>query len=286
MTNVSTPVDVGTLPERSGMTKRQRTNVIRSSQYAIIVVIVVVLALVGHWHDFRLQFLDFDQMGQILGRVIRIGFKNTLIYTVMAFAFGLVMGLIIALMRMSEVRLYRWIATVYVELLRGLPTLLVLFLMNYGIPTLFGSSNKFFSNFYLLVTVGLGSVAAAYMSETIRAGVQAVPKGQMEAARTLGMSRGKAMRLVILPQAFRIIIPPLTNEIILLIKDSSLVYALSLTSTQYELTYQTQTFASGGVEGVTGGASPLVLAGLCYLIITLPLSQAVQFLERKQAKRR
>jgi polar amino acid transport system permease protein len=268
------------------MTKRQRTTFLRSGQYAIIVVIVAVLAIAGHWGDFRAQFLDFHTMGQILPRVIKTALVNTLLYTALAFVFGLIVGLIIALMRMSEVRLYRWIATVYVELLRGLPTLLVLFLLNYAIPTLFGPSSKLFSNFYLLVTVGLGSVAAAYMSETIRAGVQAVPKGQMEAARTLGMSSGKALRLVILPQAFRIIIPPLTNEIILLIKDSSLVYALSFAATQYDLTYLTQTAASGGITGIDANASPLILAGLAYLVVTLPLSQAVRALERNQAKRR
>ena len=271
---------------QSGMTRKQRTSLIRAVQYAVIVVIVVVIALVGHWSDFKTQFLDWHVMGQILPRIIKTGFVNTLIYTVSAFVFGLVFGLIIALMRMSEVRLYRWIATVYVELLRGLPTLLVLYLLAYGIPIVFGNSNKFFGNFYVLVTLGLGAVAAAYMSETIRAGVQAVPKGQMEAARTLGMSRGKAMRLVILPQAFRIIIPPLTNEIILLIKDSSLVFALGLASTQYDLTFLANTAASGGITGIDSSSSPLLLAGVAYLVITLPLSQAVRALERNQAKRR
>ncbi|SDO28662.1 polar amino acid transport system permease protein [Nakamurella panacisegetis] len=269
-----------------GMTRKQRTTIIRTAQYAVIVLIVVVMALVGHWHDFKVQFLDWHVMGQILPRIIKTGFVNTLIYTASAFVFGLIVGLIIALMRMSEVRLYRWIATVYVELLRGLPTLLVLYLLTYGIPIVFGNNNKFFGNFYVLVTLGLGSVAAAYMSETIRAGVQAVPKGQMEAARTLGMSRGSAMRLVILPQAFRIIIPPLTNEVILLIKDSSLVFAVGLASSQYELTFLANTAASGGITGIDSSSSPLILAGLAYLVITLPLSQAVRALERNQAKRR
>lgn len=277
-------------PERlevhGGMTKKQRITIIRTVQYAAIVVIVIVLALVGHWEDFRVQFLDLHIMGQIVPRMIKTGFVNTLTYTVMAFIFGLIVGLIIALMRLSQVRLYRWIATVYVELLRGLPTLLVLYLLAYAIPTIFGASNKFFGNFYVLVTLGLGSVAAAYMSETIRAGVQAVPKGQMEAARTLGMPPGRAMISIILPQAFRIIIPPLTNEVILLIKDSSLVYALGFTSTQYELTFLGQTAASGGITGINANSSSLVLAGVAYLVITLPLSQAVRALERRQAKRR
>ncbi len=271
---------------QTGMTKKQRTTMIRTIQYSAIVVVVVVLALVGHWKDFRVQFLDVHIMGQILPRMIKTGLVNTLIYTVTSFIFGLIVGLIIALMRLSQVRLYRWIATVYVELLRGLPTLLVLYLLAYAIPTIFGNSNKFFTNFYVLVTLGLGSVAAAYMSETIRAGVQAVPKGQMEAARTLGMPPGRAMISIILPQAFRIIIPPLTNEVILLVKDSSLVYALGFTSVQYELTYLGQTAASGGITGINANSSPLILVGLAYLVITLPLSQAVRALERKQARRR
>lgn len=268
------------------MTKKQRTTLIRTLQYAAIVVVVVVFALVGHWKDFKGQFLDWHIMGQVLPRLIKTGLVNTLYYTVAAFIFGLIVGLIVALMRLSQVRLYRWIATVYVELLRGLPTLLVLYLLAYAIPTLFGNGNKFFGNFHVLVILGLGSVAAAYMSETIRAGVQAVPKGQMEAARTLGMPPGRAMLSIILPQAFRIIIPPLTNEVILLVKDSSLVYALGFAATQYELTFLGQTAASGGITGIDASSSPLVLAGLAYLVITLPLSQAVRALERKQAKRR
>ncbi|MDQ2845934.1 MAG: amino acid ABC transporter permease [Actinomycetota bacterium] len=268
------------------MTRKRRTATIRTSQYAVILVIVVLLALVGKWGDFRRQFLDWHVMGQILPRIIKTGLVNTLVYTLTSFIFGLLLGLIIALMRLSQVRLYRWIATVYVELFRGLPTLLVLYLLNFAIPTLFGSNNKFLTNFYVLVTIGLGSVAAAYMSETIRAGIQAVPKGQMEAARTLGMPNGRAMMSIVLPQAFRIIIPPLTNEIILLIKDSSLVYALGLAAAQLELTGLSQTAASGGITGIDASSSPLVLAGLAYLVITLPLSQAVRYLEIRQAKRR
>ena len=81
------------------------------------------------------------------------------------------------------------------------------------------------------MTLALGLVGAAYMAETIRAGIQAVPKGQMEAARSLGMPQGRAMISIVIPQAFRIILPPLTNELILLTKDSSLVYVLGLALT-------------------------------------------------------
>lgn len=270
---------------KPGLSRRQRTTIIRTVQYLLIVVVVVVLALIGNWGNFRRDFLDTHQMGQILGRIITEGFKNTLIYTATSFVYGLVLGLIIALMRLSQVRLYRWIGTAYVEIFRGLPALLVLFLLTFGIPILFGN-NALLGNFYVLVTLGLGTVASAYMAETIRAGIQAVPKGQMEAARTVGMPPGLAMRAIILPQAFRIIIPPLTNEIILLVKDSSLVYALGVSAGQLELTNFSNAAATGGITGVDTGPSALILAGVAYLVITLPLSQAVRYLERKQEKRR
>jgi polar amino acid transport system permease protein len=141
-------------------------------------------------------------------------------------------------------------------------------------------------NFYVKVGLGLGLTAGAYVAETIRGGIQAVPRGQMEAARSLGMSQGRAMTTIVLPQAFRIIIPPMTNQIIYLVKDSSLVYALGVTAQQYELTKLGILFSTGGVSGIPAGSTPLILSGLFYLIITLPLSQLVAALERRQAKRR
>lgn len=270
---------------RRKMTKARKTSITRVVQILGFIVIIVVLGFVGDWSQFAPSFFNTHTISQVAGRMFRTGLKNTLIYTISAFAVGLSLGLIIALMRLSQVALYRWIATIYVELFRGLPALLVLFLVNFGIPLVFPHSG-FLTDFYVKVAIGLGSVAAAYISETIRAGIQAVPKGQMEAARTLGMSAGKAMRIIILPQAFRIIIPPLTNEIILLVKDSSLVFALGVTTAQYELTKQGQQFATGTIPGIDAGATSLVLGGLFYLVITLPLSQAVRYLEKTQAKRR
>ena len=119
------------------------------------------------------------------------------------------------------------------------------------------------------------------MAETIRAGIQAVPKGQMEAARSLGMSESRAMVSIIVPQAFRIILPPLTNELILLTKDSSLVYILGLSVATVELT-------SFGRQGLnqTANMTPLIAAALCYLIITIPLSIVVRRLEAKAERAR
>ncbi|MEP6981571.1 MAG: amino acid ABC transporter permease [Nakamurella sp.] len=267
------------------MTKKQRTLIIRVSQFVGLALIIVVLALVGEWGAFFKSFFNTDTIGKTFWRMFTVGLKNTLIYAISAFVFGLTLGLIIALMRLSKVPLYRWLSTIYVELFRGLPALLVLFLVNFGVPLLFPNSG-FLKDFYVKVAIGLGSVAAAYISETIRAGIQAVPKGQMEAARTLGMSQGRAMFTIVLPQAFRVIIPPMTNEIILLVKDSSLVYALGVTTAQYELTKLGQSFATGSIVGIPAGATSLVLGGLFYLVITLPLSQTVRRLEIKQQARR
>jgi polar amino acid transport system permease protein len=111
-----------------------------------------------------------------------------------------------------------------------------------------------------MVTVGLGLTAAAYMAETIRAGIQAVPKGQMEAARSLGMSTGRTMFSIIIPQAFRIVIPPLTNELILLVKDSSLVYVLGVSVAQYELTKFGSSFLVSKAS-----PTPLIVVALAYL---------------------
>jgi polar amino acid transport system permease protein len=115
------------------------------------------------------------------------------------------------------------------------------------------------------------------MAETIRAGIEAVPKGQMEAARSLGMSYPRAMGTIIIPQAMRIIIPPLTNEFVLLIKDTSLISVLGVTSGTIDL-------ARFGRDGVntTANATPLIVAGLVYLAMTLPLTQLVAFMERRQ----
>ena len=130
-------------------------------------------------------------------------------------------------------------------------------------------------------TIALGLVGAAYMAETIRAGIQAVPKGQMEAARSLGMSHTRAMISIVVPQAFRIVLPPLTNELILLTKDSSLVYLLGLSAASAELTK----FGRDALNE-TVNMTPLIGVAFCYLLITVPLSIAVRRMEARAEKAR
>lgn len=254
------------------LTRRQRRTAIRSTQYGVLVVVVLVLVFAANWGDIQRGFFDLDAARQLFPDVLTVALVNTVKYTVLGFVFGLILGLILALMRLSQVPPYRWIATVYIEFFRGVPALLVFLAFGFGVPI------AFHIRFTTLSTVvaALGLVGAAYMAETIRAGIQAVPKGQLEAARSLGMSQLRAMVSIVIPQAFRIVLPPLTNELILLAKDSSLVYLLGLTGSEYELTKYGRD-AMNTVQSMT----PLIAAGLCYLIITIPLSYLSRYLERR-----
>jgi polar amino acid transport system permease protein len=261
------------------MGRRQRAQAFRAAQYAVLAAAVLLFALLANWQRIGDAFFDVDVIRELFPEVITVALKNTVLYTLCAFAFGLVLGLVVALMRLSPVAPYRALATVYVEFFRGVPALLVLIGFGYGIPIALNTELP--GGILGTITVALGLVAAAYMAETFRAGIQAVPKGQMEAARSLGMSQGRAMVSIVIPQAFRIILPPLTNELVLLTKDSSLVYLLGVTLPTREL-------AKFGRDSLNQYVSmtPILIAGLAYLIITVPLGYVVRRLEAQQAKAR
>lgn len=285
MTPATAPGDIAAhpappQPRRRGLTRRRRDRLIRGVQYLVLVAAVVAVAFSADWAALREGFLRADIVGSMFPDVLVVALRNTVVFTLLAFAFGLVLGVVLALMRLSPVLPYRWLAAAYIELFRGLPALLVLFLVAYGIPNAF-PDREIPGGVYGQVGIGLGLTAAAYMAETIRAGIQAVPRGQLEAARTLGMSHGRAMVSIVFPQAFRIILPPLTNEIILLTKDSSLAYVLGVTASTIELTKY-----GNDLLNLRVNATPLVIAGLCYLIITLPLSQLVRRLELRYSRAR
>ncbi|GAB2678481.1 amino acid ABC transporter permease [Thalassiella azotivora] len=259
------------------MSPRQRGRYVRATQYAVLLLVVVVAALVADWTTLREAFLDLEVAGEMFPDVLATGLKNTVVYTALGFAFGLGLGLVLALMKLSSVGPYRWIANAYVEFFRGVPALLVFIALGFGVPLAFGT--RF--GIHTTVMLALGLVGAAYIAETLRAGIQAVPKGQTEAARSLGMSSGRAMVSIVIPQAFRIVLPPLTNELILLTKDSSLIYLLGLATSDYELTKFGREYLN-----TSGSLTPILVVGLCYLIITIPLGQVVRQLERRSAKAR
>jgi polar amino acid transport system permease protein len=259
---------------------RQRAARLRYVQYAVLVAVVLAIVFLADWAELRRAFFNWELVKEQFPLVITRALKNTLIYTACGFTFGLALGLVLALMRLSSVGPYRWLATAFIELFRGLPALVVFIALGVGFRLAFPDREIPFGNLGI-VTLALGLVGGAYMAETIRAGIQAVPKGQMEAARSLGMSHSRAMISVVIPQAFRIILPPLTNELILLTKDSSLVYILGLSLDEYELT-------KFGREGMNTAANltPIIVIGLCYLLITVPLSIAVRRMEARAGRAR
>ncbi|MFD7875131.1 amino acid ABC transporter permease [Streptomyces sp. NPDC059766] len=230
------------------------------------------------WGRLQNQFFQWDLVRQMFPDVITLALKNTVLYTTFGFVLGLVLGIVIALMRLSSVGPYRWFAGIYVEVFRGLPALLIFIFVGVAVPLAFPGT-EIPGGTYGKVALALGLVGAAYMAETFRAGIQAVPRGQMEAARSLGFSHARAMVSVIVPQAFRIILPPLTNELVTLFKDSSLVLFLGVTLEERELSKYGRDLAS-----TTANSTPILVAGLCYLLVTIPLGFLVRRLEAKSGE--
>jgi polar amino acid transport system permease protein len=245
---------------------------VRGVQYGALVGVLVVLAFAIDWPRISDQMFTIEGIREAAPRIIP-DFLNTLKYTLGAFCVSLSLGLILALMKLSEAKLYRALATAYIEFFRGLPALIVVFAVAYGIPMALGVNIPTIS---LKAAVALGCVSAAYMAESIRAGIQAVPDGQIEASRSLGMTHGQTLQSVVIPQAFRIVLPPVTNEIILLTKDTSLVYVMGLTIHEYELSK----LARETLKVPHGGLTALFAISACYLIITLPLGFLVRRMEK------
>ncbi|MEU7888121.1 amino acid ABC transporter permease [Microbispora bryophytorum] len=267
---VTTPTE-----PRKGLSPRKKQRISRSVQYAVLLVIVVILAALADWGAIRESFLNLDVAGKGLPELFTVALRNTVIYTLSGFALGFVVGLVLALMRLSTVAPYRWISAIYIEIFRGLPILLI-FLMIGSLPLAFPGF-ELPGGVYGSAALGLGVVSAAYMAENFRAGIQAVPKGQMEAARSLGMPHMRAMVSIVIPQAIRIVLPPLTNQLVSLLKDSSLVLMLGVTASQVELAKfgndQSSTFAN---------PTPILVTGLTYLLITIPLGYVARRLEARQ----
>ncbi|MET7571589.1 amino acid ABC transporter permease [Streptomyces sp. NPDC005492] len=262
-------------PKAKGLTRRQRRRLSRGVQYAVFLGAVIAFAVTADWGRLKNQFAQGSIARQMFPDVITMALKNTVLYTLSGFVFGLVLGMVVALMRLSSVGPYRWLAGIYIEIFRGLPALLIFIFVGVAVPLAFPGT-EIIGGTYGKVALALGLVSAAYMAETIRAGIQAVPKGQMEAARSLGFSPSRAMVSIVVPQAFRIILPPLTNELVLLFKDSSLVLFLGVTLEERELSKYGRDLAS-----TTANSTPILVAGLCYLLVTIPLSFVVRRMETK-----
>ena len=275
----TTPAATRTAPARARLSPRRRALISRGIQYAVLVVALVAVVRWIDWDNVGTKVFDPEAARTVLP-LLPGALRNTIVYTVASFSLGLTLGVLLALMRLSSVAFYRAIATAYVEFFRGIPALLFVITVGYAVPI---ALNIQFDSVVGKVAVGLGMVSAAYIAETLRAGLQAVPKGQVEAARSLGMSHTRTMVTIVIPQAFRIVLPPMTNEVILLTKDTALVFGLGLMPAQFELTLIGRTALSSPTGG---GLTALFVVGACYLIITIPLGILARRLEAKGARSR
>lgn len=223
----------------------------------------------------KYSIFDAELFFYALSKELGLGLVATIKLSVIAFAIGIFIGLAMGLGRVSHNILYRYFASVYVEGVRGLPLVLQILFVYYGLPFFIKDmlGVPIIINEFYAAIIALSINSGAYMAEIFKAGIEAIPKGQMEASRSVGMTYWQAMFYVILPQAFKIVLPALGNEFIALIKDSSIALVISY----QELTYWAK---SVGYE-YYNAFTPLVAAGCLYLLITLPLGKLVQYIEKR-----
>ncbi|KUI39312.1 amino acid ABC transporter permease [Mycobacterium sp. IS-1590] len=220
------------------------------------------------------SFLNWDLYRQAVPDLLKTGLPNTLILTVSAAVIGLVLGMLLAVAGISRHRWLRWPARVYTDIFRGLPEVVIILLIGLGVGPVVGGLTG--NNPFPLGIAALGLMAAAYVGEIFRSGIQSVEAGQMEASRALGFSYTASMRLVVIPQGVRRVLPALMNQFISLLKASSLVYFLGLVADQREL------FQVGrDLNAQTGNLSPLVAAGFFYLLLTVPLTHLVNYIDNR-----
>jgi polar amino acid transport system substrate-binding protein len=220
------------------------------------------------------SFLNWDLYRKAIPDLFTTGLPNTLILTVSASVIGLVLGMGLAIAGISSTRWLRWPARVYTDVFRGLPEVVIILLIGLGIGPIVGDLTG--NDPYPLGIAALGLMAAAYVGEILRSGIQSVEAGQLEASRALGFSYSLSMRLVVVPQGIRRVLPALVNQFISLLKASSLVYFLGLIASQREL------FQVGrDLNAQTGNLSPLVAAGLFYLALTIPLTHLVNYIDNR-----
>jgi His/Glu/Gln/Arg/opine family amino acid ABC transporter permease subunit len=199
------------------------------------------------------------------------GWPETTGVAVASLLFALIFGLVIALVRLSRWRMVRLPAIAYVEFFRGTPALVQLFVIYFGLPDI-----GFQPSPLQAAIVGLGLNGAAYLSEIYRAGIESIHRGQMEAALSLGMTPARGMRYIILPQAIRTMLPPITNFAIVLLKDTAIIFAVGVV--------EIMALARNLVTETLQSAVIYLMAGAIYLCMTIPMARIAARLERaKQA---
>jgi His/Glu/Gln/Arg/opine family amino acid ABC transporter permease subunit len=225
----------------------------------------------GDVQKFALNYLDFEKPFSQLGAFMN-GMRNTVLLAFTSEALGIGLGLVLALFAISRHKVVRAPARTYINFFRGTPLIWQITFIGVAIPLSSGLNIKV----YQAAIIALSLNAGAYVAEIFRAGIQSIERGQLEAARGLGMSYLQSMRYAIVPQAVRRVIPPLMNEFVILIKDTSLVLILGLATNEREL-------MSVGSQGQanTANATFLIMTALGYLAVSLPMIRVVNVLEKR-----
>lgn len=209
------------------------------------------------WSEYHQLFLD--------------GLAGTMKLTVISVILGVLLGVVVAILKMSKSKLIRFLVSVYIEIIRGTPILLQLFIFVFALPQLIPIRLDNFT----WTAIALCINSSAYVSEVIRSGIQSVDKGQTEAARSLGLSESQTMVKIILPQAIRNILPALGNEFIMILKETSLASTFFLGDLMTSYTI---------VRGITYKAfACLIIVGIIYLCVTFPLSKIVEHFEKRMS---
>ncbi|MBI5975918.1 ABC transporter substrate-binding protein/permease [Staphylococcus canis] len=203
------------------------------------------------------------------GSFFLTGLKNTVLVSIIGVALGSIFGALFALMKLGRIKLLKWISIVYIEFLRGTPLLVQIFLVYFGTTAVLGWDISAF----ICGSIALVINCSAYIAEIFRAGINAVDKGQMEAARSLGLNYRQSMRHIILPQAVKNILPALGNEFITVIKESSLISVIGVS----EIMFNAQVVQGASFDPFT----PLILAAILYFILTFTLTQIMNYFERR-----
>jgi putative glutamine transport system permease protein len=214
--------------------------------------------------------LNFSVLTDYYGLFLQ-GFYHTILASLLALIGSFVLGSIIAVMRIAPIKPLNWLGTAYVEFIRNIPLLLVVYVFYLGLPSLGVTMSGF-----LCGTLGLTVYTASYIAEAIRAGILSISKGQMEAARASGLTYSQAMMNVILPQAIKIVVPPISNQFLNLVKNSSILSVVAGLDLMY--------FGEKVESETLNTFDTYIFVGLFYLILTIPLSYASSLLERRLAK--
>ncbi|MES4789211.1 amino acid ABC transporter permease [Levilactobacillus brevis] len=207
---------------------------------------------------------------QTYGGALLYGLGQTLLCSLLALIFSLIIGTFFALLEESPSKFGRGVARVYIEIFRNIPLLVITMFFYVVFPLYVIKMNGFTAG-----TIGLTLYTSAFIAETVRAGIQSVDPGQMEGARANGLSFWQAMRYIVLPQAFRYVIPPLGNQFVNLVKNSSTLAFVG----GFDLMYQGNVIASSSLETIAAYSA----VGVLYLVITMPISYYMRYLEKRLA---